>query len=165
MLPTEQLAEALASQNRQDRFIGGVVDAGSKTITLCRGNLEWVVVPLRIFRTSGPDKPTFEQFELDDYGYAIRFGSYEASAHFVLFEVDADYRRRYNEGRKATEQGFGPSLRRLRIVRGLSRGDFPGISAKTIARIERGETERPQGRTLHTLAKVLETAPEEIETY
>jgi transcriptional regulator with XRE-family HTH domain len=50
-------------------------------------------------------------------------------------------------------------------VRGLSRADFPGIHEKTIARIERGEVERPHGGTLDAIAKWLGVAPEEIETY
>lgn len=165
MLPASQLAEVLSSPTRQDRFIGGVVDEGSKTLTLCRGNLEWLVVPLQHFQALGPDKPSFRQFGLDDYGYTIRFGSYEASAHSVLFDLDPDYRRRYNERRKANEKGFGPSLRRLRLLRGLSRDDFPGIAGKTIARIERGETETPQGRTIAKLARKLRVAPDDIETY
>jgi hypothetical protein len=102
---------------------------------------------------------------LDDYGYTLRFGEYEASAHSVLYRVDPAYRRRANRQRIAEEQGFGPSLRRLRILRRLSRDDFLNIASKTIARIERGETEKPQGKTLETLAKVLNVAPEEIETY
>jgi transcriptional regulator with XRE-family HTH domain len=42
---------------------------------------------------------------------------------------------------------------------------FPGISPKTIARIERKETEKPHGQTLDILAKALGVAPAEIETY
>jgi transcriptional regulator with XRE-family HTH domain len=53
----------------------------------------------------------------------------------------------------------------LRILRRLSRNAFPGISPKTIARIERKETEKPHGMTLDALAKVLAVAPEEIESY
>lgn len=164
-LPPEQLAEVLSHENREDRFIGGIVDTGSKTLTLCRGNLETIVVPLSIFQGAGRQKPDFKRFALDDFGYAIRFGDYEATAHAVLFNVDPEYRRRYNEQRREEEKGFGPSLRRLRILRRLSRDDFPGIAAKTIARIERGETERPQGKTLATIARKLAVTPDEIETY
>jgi transcriptional regulator with XRE-family HTH domain len=41
----------------------------------------------------------------------------------------------------------------------------PGVSPKTIARIERGETEKPHGKTLRILAHALAVQPEEIETY
>jgi hypothetical protein len=165
MLPLDQLAEVLSSKSKTDLFIGGMVDQSSGTITLARGDLTQVTVPLSVFNTEGPCKPDFSRFELDDYGYALRFGEYEASAHSVLYKIDPAYRRRAAQRRIAEERGFGPSLRRLRILRRLSRDDFPGISSKTIARIERGETERPQGKTLENLAKLLRVVPTEIETY
>ena len=165
MLPSDQLAEVLSSKNKADLFVDGLVDQGTETITLTRGDLTTVTVPFSIFNTDGPCKPDFSHFEIDDYGYTLRFGEYEASAHAVLYRLDPAYRERFNQQRIPEEQGFGPSLRRLRILRRLSRTDFPGIASKTIARIERGETERLQGKTLDTLAKVLGVAPSEIETY
>lgn len=164
-LPPDQLAEVLSSKNKADLFIGGIVDQISGTITLARGDLTPVTVPLSIFNTEGPCKPDFSRFEVDDYGYALRFGEYEASAHSVLYKVDPAYRRRAIQRRIAEERGFGPSLRRLRILRRLSRSDFPGIASKTIARIERGETEKPHGKTLAELADVLGVVPVKIETY
>ncbi len=165
MLPPDQLAEVLSSKNQIDLFIGGIVDQQSGTITLARGDLTTVTVPLSVFATEGPRKPNFSCFAVDDYGYTLRFGEYEASAHSVLYRVDPAYRRRANQQRIAEERGFGRSLRRLRMLRHLSRDDFPEISAKTIARIERGETGKPQGKTLNKLGKVLGVAPSAIETY
>ena len=165
MLPAQHLMEVLSSANRADLFLGGIVDEGSGTLTLTRGDLTTLTVPLSMFPTDGPTALDFGRFALDDYGYTIRFGDFEASAHSVLYRVDPEYRRRANKRRIAEDKGFGPSLRRLRILRRLSRNAFPGISPKTIARIERKETEKPHGRTLDTLAKVLTVAPEDIETY
>jgi hypothetical protein len=165
ILPLDQLAEVLSSKNKSDLFVGGIVDRGSGTVTLARGDLSTVTIPLSLFASAGPSKPDFGRFDVDDFGYALRFGEYEASAHSVLYEIDPDYRRRANQRRIAEEQGFGPSLRRLRILRRLSRSDFPGISPKTIARIERAETAKPHGKTLQTLARVLGVAPSEIEGY
>lgn len=165
LLPSQQLPEVLTSENRRDLFIAGCVDEGSETATLVRGDFSRLTVPLKIFAGTGPTKPDFRQFGLDDYGYALRFGDYEASAHSVLYRVDPDYRRRINSQRKAQEKGFGPSLRRLRLLRGLSRGGVPGISAKTMARLERGETGKPHGETLRKIAKVLDVLPEEIESF
>jgi len=165
MLPREQLMEVLASANRADLFLGGIVDQQSGTLTLTRGDLATLVVPLSMFPGDGPSKPDFGRFGVDDYGYTVRFGDFEASAHSILYRVDPDYRCRANKRRIAEDKGFGPSLRRLRILRRLSRNDFPGISPKTIARIERKETEKPHGQTLDTLLKVLGVAPAEIETY
>jgi transcriptional regulator with XRE-family HTH domain len=57
------------------------------------------------------------------------------------------------------------ALRRLRIQRGLRRGGFAGISAKEIARIERGEVAKPHADTLARLAQRLGVKAEEIDTY
>jgi hypothetical protein len=165
LLPPDQLIEVLLSKNKADFFIGGTVDQTGGSITLARGDLTTMTVPLSVFATKGPCKPDFGKFELDDYGYTLRFGAYEASAHSVLYKVDPEYRRKAHQQRVAEERGFGPSLRRLRILRHLSRDDFPGITSKTIARIERGETERPHGKTLENLAKVLQVASSDIESY
>ena len=91
---SDQLAEVLASKNKSDLFIGGIVDQSSGTITLARGDLSMVTVPLSIFNADGPCKPDFSRFEIDDYGYTLRFGEYEASAHAVLYRIDPAYRRR-----------------------------------------------------------------------
>jgi len=53
----------------------------------------------------------------------------------------------------------------LRKERRLLRTDFPGIASKTIARIERGEVDRPHSRTLAKIAKVLHVSPDEIESF
>ena len=68
-------------------------------------------------------------------------------------------------GRNGQERGFGPALRRLRIQRGLSREGFPGVSAKFIARLERGEVARPHGRTLNLIASALGVPADQIESY
>jgi transcriptional regulator with XRE-family HTH domain len=39
------------------------------------------------------------------------------------------------------------------------------INAKTIARIERGEVEKPHGETLAKISDVLGVEPDEIDTY
>ncbi len=165
ILPQDQLAEVLSSDGKADLFVGGAVDQQGETITLARGDLSTVTVPLSLFNAQGACKPDFRHFEVDDYGYTLRFGKYEASAHSVLYKIDPAYRRRANQQRILEERGFGPSLRRLRILRRLSRDDFSNISAKTIARIERGETGKPQGATLKKLAKTLNVEPSEIESY
>ena len=164
-LPIDQLAKAVTADEAQDVFIGGLVDSNVNLIALIRGNLDRLVAPLSLFTPSGKARPNFQKLEFDDYGNTIRFGSYEASADAVLYERDADYRRRINAQRRATEKGFGPSLRRLRIQRGLKRTDFAGLSSKTIARIERGDVDKPHAGTLRKLSDRLDVEPDEIESY
>ena len=154
-----------SAQQSLDLFIGGLCDRATGTLTLARGDLETVVVPLSMFRPSGGATADPSNFGVTDYGHTIRLGNYEASAEAILYEVDPDYRRRLNSKRRKEDKGFGASLRRLRIQRQLTRNDFPGVAAKTVARIERGETGKPQGKTLGILAKTLGVSPDEIDTY
>lgn len=165
MLPAEQLPEVLADRDRADLFIGAALDLRNMTLTLARGDLRTITVPLSMFCHAGRCKPDLARFRLDDYGYSICFGDYEASAHSVLYEIDAEYRRRVNQRRRAVEKGFGPSLRRLRLLRGLSPRHFPGVSAKTLERIESGELKSPPQATLDRLAKALDVPATEIANY
>jgi transcriptional regulator with XRE-family HTH domain len=72
-----------------------------------------------------------------------------------------------NTKKRAMERddSFGGALRRLRLQKGLHRSDFGGITAKEIARIERGEVKRPHPRTAALLAKRLGVPAREIPTY
>ncbi|MBI4580160.1 MAG: helix-turn-helix transcriptional regulator [Planctomycetes bacterium] len=166
-LPLDQLADVLCApqEEARDLFIGGAVDIESAALSLVRGNLERMSVPLNLFPPSGASRPSFRRFELDDYGHTIRFGEYEAAADAILYEIDPDYRNRINAKRRAEEKGFGPSLRRLRLQRGLERDGFPGITPKTIARLERGEVGRPHAGTLSIIANRLGVEPDQIETF
>ena len=64
-----------------------------------------------------------------------------------------------------TDRSLGGALRRLRLQKGLRQSDFPGLTAKEIARIERGEVKKPQQRTLAAIAKRIGVAAKEISTY
>lgn len=166
-LAPDELAVALGAENRVDLFIGGSVDKGSETVTLWRGNLQTITVPFAAFAKSGDGTaPDFDKFSVIDYGQTIRLGDYEAAADALLYEFDAEFRRRTKSQRQATEQSFGASLRRLRKQRGLTRDDFgPDLSAKTIARIENGEVRRVQAKTLSALSKHLSVSVAEIESF
>ncbi len=166
-LPAEELAEALAAENRQDLFIGGNVDHASRTMTLWRGDLTSLTVPFSAFERSGDGTtPDFKRLACTDFGQTIRLGEYEAAADAILYEFDADYRRRISKLRRQSDQTFGASLRRLRKQRGLRREDFgPDVAAKTIARIEQGKVRRIQKRTREAIARRLRVKPEEIASY
>lgn len=161
----KRLGSNRAVECKRDTEIIGVIDTGFGLVTLVRGNFERITVPLSIFRPSGISKPDFTRFALDDFGHSIRFGEYEASAHFILFEADADYRKRTKKKQRAEESGFSGSLRRLRILKGVPQSGFAGISAKTIGRIEDGLVEKPHGATLKNISQTLGVAAEEIESY
>ncbi|MEI8373249.1 MAG: helix-turn-helix domain-containing protein [Planctomycetota bacterium] len=167
LLPKDQLCEVLAGDSEavRDLFVGGVIDTEFSLLMLVRGNFDPITVPLSVFRPSGTSKPDFHRFELDDYGHTVRFGEYEASSHFILYLADSDYRKRMNAKYRAQEKGFGPSLRRLRILKGILQDEFPGVNSKTIARIERGEVAKPHDTTRTIIAKTLGVGPDEIELY
>lgn len=162
-LPGDQLTEVFAQIERRDLFIAGNMNKKEGTLTLVRGNMETITIPLKLFRKSGKLTPDFGRFELDDYGNTLRFGEYEASSDFVLWEVDPHYRERVKK-RERQPSGLGASLRRLRIQRGLSESDF-GVTSRTILRIEQGKVAKPRRKTLDLIARTLCVPLEEIETY
>ena len=165
-LPLAELAEALADERRGDLFIGGYADAQNQTLTLVRGDLRRLSIPVSIFRPSGTgEKADAFRLAFADSGNTVRLGDYEAAADAILYEADPDYRRRLLAKRRAEDKTFGACLRRLRLLRGLRQSDFGDMAAKTIARIERGETEAPHGHTLRAIAARLQVEPDEITSY
>ena len=166
ILSKTELFDVMADGRAADLFIGGVVDHEDKALVLYRGNLETLVVPMRTFQQAhdGP-RPSFEDFEVTDYGTTIRLGEYEAAADAILYELDGDARRRMRANEIQQDPTFGGSLKRLRLQKGISRGDFAPLNAKTLARIERGEVEAPHGETLNIIARRLGVAADQIATY
>lgn len=165
-LPKEEVPTVVSAKDAADRFIGGAVDVAGKTVSLVRGDLSMLVVPFSHFKASGDGtKPNFSKPSFSDYGMTVAFGGYEASADGILYEFDPVYRQKLKKERQASEKSFGASLRRLRLQRRLKRGDFAPVAAKTIARIERGDVERPQGKTLEAIEKKLGMNAEQIESY
>lgn len=165
-LSPEELGEVLTADNRENLFIGGSVNREGETVTLWRGNLSSLTVPLSAFEPSGEGtEPDFRKFSITDYGHTVKFGDYEAAADAILYEFDPKYRKQKAKSRLSSEKSFGASLRRLRKQRQLRREDFAPLSAKTIARIEQGKVDRVHERTLSAIAKKLGIRPEEIEEY
>jgi hypothetical protein len=166
LLPSMELREAMGDEHAADLIIGGVVDPDDRRLILYRGNLDRLVVPFDWFRSSakGP-RPDFNAFSVIDSGQTIKLGDYEAATDAMLYEFDADARRRMRQREIGADNTFGGSLRRLRLQKGLSRSDFAPISAKTIARLERGEVEEPQDETLLTIAKRLGLKLDEIKSF
>lgn len=165
LLPVEDLAEVLAAPDRRDLLIGGVVDRDDRALVLYRGDLDSLVMPLSWFADRPDTRADPGRFEVTDCGQTVRLGDYEAAVDAILYERDAVYRRREKRRRIEEERSFGGALRRLRLQRGLSRKDFPGLSEKEIARLERGEVKRPHAATRALLAQRLGVAPADIATY
>jgi hypothetical protein len=165
LLLPDEIAEVFASPHRDDLFIGGAVDATDRVLVLYRGNLEPLVVPLAWFTRPGGPRAAPDDFEVTDNGQTVRLGAFEAASDAILYELDTEARRRAKQRSIEKDATFGGALRRLRRQRALRREDFEGISAKEIARIERGEVAKPHAETLTKLAARLGVKPEEIETY
>lgn len=166
LLPLAELAEVLRQPHRGDLCIGGAVDQMLGMAVLVRGNLDVMQVPLTMFKPSGDGtEPDFSAFKIGDHGQTLRFGAYEASFDAVLYELDGEYRRRLRHQRRVEDQTFGAALRRLRIQRGVGRDEFAGVASKTIARIERGEVEKPHAETLQKIADRLGVSVDEIDDY
>jgi hypothetical protein len=165
LLPSDQIAEVFASPHRDDLFIGGAVDAADRVLVLYRGNLESLVVPLAWFARPGGPRAEVDDFEVTDFGQTVRFGRFEAGTDAILYEFDPEARRRAKQRSIVKDDSFGGALRRLRLERGLRREDFDGVSAKEIARIERGEVAKPHADTIEKLAVRLGVRPEELGTY
>lgn len=165
-LPLPELAEVLTDERRGDLFIGGYADPHNQTLTLVRGNLRRLSVPVSLFLPSGTGERA-DPFRLafTDGGNTVRLGDYEAAADAILYEADPEYRGRLLAKRRADDKTFGACLRRLRLQRGLRQSDFGEVSAKTLARIERGETGAPHGRTLAAIAERLQVDPKDILTF
>lgn len=157
------LAEILCSPYAEDLFIGGVADTDAAQVVLFRGNLERLVVPLDWFRSrSGGPTPNPKELTITDGGQTICLGEYEAAADAILYEFDPAARRRQKQAVRRQDDSLGGALRRLRLQKGLRREDFGEVSAKTIARIERREVEKPRDTTLESIARILDVEPDEI---
>ncbi len=165
-LPLEELIKVITGKDAVNRFIGGAADSESRTLAFVRGDRQTVVVPFSLFKeTADGVKPDFGALSFTDYGHTVALGEYEAAADAILYEIDTDYRRKLNKERQKSERSFGASLRRLRIQKRLTRNDFAPLAAKTIARIERNEIEKPHSKSLDTIAHRLDVPVDQIETY
>ena len=161
----DELLEVLQAPEPRDFIVGGMPDEAGGQLTLYRGDLTRLVVPLSLFKPSGSGARIDPGgFAVIDTGHAIRLGEYEA-AEAEFYECDAAFRKLARQKLRAEEKSFGASLRRLRVLRGLRQGGFDPLTAKTVARIERGEVATPHGRTLERLATRLRVEAGEIETY
>jgi hypothetical protein len=164
-LPAEEIAAALTASNRHGLLIGVVPDHGQRILVAYRGDLSPMVVPFDAFRARrSTPPPDFDDIEVIDGGQTIRLGDFEASVDALLYELDPDYRRHARKRAIRQATGLGASIRRLRLQKGLRRTDFDGLTEKTIARIERGET-TPRPSTVRRIARRLGVSPDALGTF
>lgn len=156
LLPPDELVEVLKDEHPQDLLLGVAVDTERSQVLLYRGDLTVVAVPFDWFQV-GPanPEPDFDQARIDDCGQTLALGEYEAAADAILYDFDDDFRRRAKKNQLELDDSLGGSIRRLRNARRLSRAEFAPVSAKEVARIERGEIATPRDSTL-------EAAPEKV---
>ncbi len=167
-LPADELVSALLATDelRAELFVAVATDPVTQTVTLRRADLTAILAPYSLFLPSGTGlRPDFSRARVADFGRTVAFGEYEAAGDAILYETDPEYRRKLHAQRRETERSFGASLRRLRMQRRLTQSDFPGVAAKTVARLERGEVGKPHGRTLKILAETLAVNADDIESY
>ena len=169
-LPVPKLRVALAAENRMDLFVAASYAPDTDVVMLYRGTLAPLVVPARWFRIAGqateaePDLPALTP---TDCGQTLRLGDLEVSADAVLYEFDAEARRRMKD-RLRRDDGLGASVRRLRKQHGLSQEELAeaaGLSRRELGRIERGEVDVPRPETADRIARALGTAPSDLATY
>lgn len=165
LLPPEELKDVLAAPDRADLVIGGFASPCDDLVVLYRGTLEPLVVPFAWFERRPGVRLDFDALGVTDFGQTVTFGGHEVSTDSILYAHDAAYRKRARARELEHDDSFGASIRRLRLSHGLRRGDFPGISEKEIARIERGEIGNPHRRTLETIAARLGVEVEGLGTY
>ena len=152
--------------DRSEFFIAAASDPVTRTLSLVRGDCQALVVPFSFLEPSGDGtKPDFSKVRVTDFGRTVALGDYEASADAILYEADRAYRKKVALQRQESDKSFGAALLRLRKQRKLKRSDFPSLSAKTIARIERNEIDKPHGATLAAIADRLGVGLDEIGDY
>lgn len=165
-LAPDVLREVVSSAESGERFIAAAFDAASTAIVLYRGNLDRLVIPLAWFANMASGAVVDPAaLAVIDYGQTVCLGSFEASADAILYEFDDEYRRAVKRRALAQDTTLGGSLRRLRLQRGLTQDAFPGVPAKTIARIERSEVTKPHHATLAAVAKRLGVSVADLATY
>jgi len=166
IVPKDELIKILTADNRKDLIIGASYIEESNVLLFVRGDLTRIVVPLSWFikNPDGPD-PDPNDLSIEDYGQTVRLGKYEASTDAILYEHDPVYRKAARKNLINNDESLGGSIRRLRLQRGLTQSDFPGITQKTIGRIERGDVQEPHPATLQKIASHLDVTVDDLYTF
>ncbi len=148
--------EIMEAPDRHERLIGVLPDAGTATVTFWSGDLRPLIVPSDwISQRVRTVKFSAGTWRITDGGRTVEIGSGKLAAHEILCQYNAQFRREFRRRQWAADESLGGQVRVLRRKLGLRREDFPGIDAKTVARIERHEIRHPQRETLRLIAQTL----------
>ena len=123
------------------------------------------MIPFSWFRDAGAQKPSGNNFAVIDFGQTIKVDDFEISSDAILYEHDDAYRKRAKARLLEHDDSLGGAIKRLRLQKGLTQKDFPGVTAKEIRRIERNEVRRPHGYTIEQIAKTLGVDVTDLTTY
>jgi hypothetical protein len=165
-LAPDEMAEVLVSDTPGDYVIGGLIDPVDDAVVLYRGSFDTVILPFSFFRPATTKlMPDFSQFAIIDGGQALRFGTYEATVDIVLYDRDPEFRRRHKAQAMEQDVSFGGSLRRLRLMRGLSQGDLAPLTERQVRRIEQNEVTKIHPSTRDCLARRLNVAFDDIASF
>ncbi|MCK6481052.1 MAG: helix-turn-helix domain-containing protein [Planctomycetes bacterium] len=165
VLEGEDLLAALTSDHPEDLCVAAGLLPGGEELVLWRGDFRPLFVTLREFRGPAAGVPDPRRIRLLDCGQTVALGRFQAAFSALLYEKDPDYRRRARRRARDEDRSYGGSIRRLRLQRGRTRGEIPGVASRTVARIEKGFVRRPHRATLAALAAALGVAVEELGTF
>lgn len=86
MLTPEQMREIFSLPDDKSCRLAIIakVDLQAGVLTLVRGDLVSVTIPLSYFQATPTAKPDFSQLKLDDYGMSLCFGECEAAVDTIL---------------------------------------------------------------------------------
>lgn len=95
ILPPDELGEIfnLPADDKNKLIISVYADYISKHFILFRGDGTSLIAPFEMFRPSKVNTPNFEDYEVVDFGNALRLGSYVASTRSILYDLDPEYRK------------------------------------------------------------------------
>ena len=164
-IPLDDLVEVLRADHPEDFCIAAEWLADARSIALWRGDFRMLTVPIGWFATEGAPRADPKRLSVEECGQTVRLGECEVSFDAVLYEQDPAARRRMRARMRAQDRTLGGSVRRLRELRGVRRGEFGEVDEKTIARIERGEVRKPRRATLDVIASRLGVGVDELESY
>lgn len=152
LLPEDRIFAVLAEKHPEEYFVGAGYNEDDDAIVVYRGNLRTVTVSVDQFEANPRAEPDPADLEIVDWGQTLRLGDYQVSADAILYDRDPEFRRRQRAKRREFDDTFGGSIRRLRKQAGLTQEQIPGVSAKTVGRIERNEVDNPRDDTLQKFA-------------